>query len=374
MVNTLAAACVASLVTRIATHPVDTIKSRLQVGLRADQTSLWTAFARTIAGEGFWALYQGLPITLLFSVPGLAVYLGVYDAASLWLAGALGLPATGFVVATLAATAAEMLSALFWTPMEIIKTRQQVASRPLLRPCSGADDASAALLGDEDNDNNNGSNDGSHGAQDGSAHLRHPQRLSSDATSITVDPDQATHAGLHSDCGARDTPQDDAEPLDPITPPALVSAADHARAIYAAEGVAGFFKGYWLGLAVFIPYSVVYFVVYEQTKAAAAAIAIPPSRPPRLLTAWDIVACSALSSGIAALVSNVFDVAKTRWQAQAAGPAAQASGGSEQALCSAVWRGQSFMALVTAGAWARVAWAVPSAVISFTVYESLKAL
>ncbi|KAI8924764.1 mitochondrial carrier domain-containing protein [Entophlyctis helioformis] len=343
----LLASCVASAVTRILTHPIDTVKSRLQVGVNVgpatdvegqqqqqqQQQSLLPAFRHIIQTEGFMALMQGLPVTLLFSLPGLSVYLGVYDGASLWFARSLQLPIGGLIVSTLAATIAEMLSALFWTPMEIIKTRQQVA---------------VALPGAP-----------RHSHLDATSLGEHSPILSASNSSINS-------TNSHAECAES---AGDEEPRKP-TAFASRSALQHAQWIYANEGISGFFQGYWLGLAVFVPYSIVYFVVYEQLKAASATQFHHGVQ--EQLSTWDYTACSAVSAAVAALVSNVFDVVKTRWQARshAVTPAesAGAAGGSVLVMLKETGMGTVFLA----GAWARVAWAVPSAVLSFTIYEQLK--
>ncbi|KAJ1972014.1 hypothetical protein H4R34_005550, partial [Dimargaris verticillata] len=92
-----------------------------------------------------------------------------------------------------------------------------------------------------------------------------------------------------------------------------------ARHIGHTDGLAGFLRGYWLSLAVFVPHTVVYFITYEKLKVAWAKYSsLAPQSNSLVAPALPFYAylCSAtwaciLSTGI----SNVFDVVKTRWQA-----------------------------------------------------------
>lgn len=44
------------------------------------------------------------------------------------------------------------------------------------------------------------------------------------------------------------------------------SAWQIAKNIYKDDGWTGFFRGYWLGLAVYIPHSMIYFTLYEEVS------------------------------------------------------------------------------------------------------------
>lgn len=300
----LIASCLSSLITRVLTHPIDTVKSRMQCG---SGTSLVETTRLIVRMEGLLALYKGLPITLVFSLPGLSVYLCSYDLCSALLSEWTQLPVSGFVVSTLSATIAETLSGLFWTPMEIIKTRQQISM--IYAPGSALDSEEASVNESETNTETN------------------------TETDVPYSREYYEHVQYH-------------------------TAWEHIRSIYTDEGFSGFFQGYWLGLAVYVPYSIVYFIIYEKLK---------------LLTEYDnsyIVLISAIASLIAALVSNVVDVIKTRWQAQT-------HVRNEKTTVYQVVRlmiAEEGWAVFMAGASARCAWAVPSAIISFTAYENFKAL
>jgi solute carrier family 25 iron transporter 28/37 len=76
--------------------------------------------------EGPLAFYRGLPIAMFFSVPALSSYLWVYDTSKALLSasGVLGTEHSALVHAA-GAGMAEAVSGIFWTPMELIKNKQQ---------------------------------------------------------------------------------------------------------------------------------------------------------------------------------------------------------------------------------------------------------
>ena len=50
----------AGVVSRIICHPIDTIKSKLQVEVSADRASLSSVLSRTLRSEGMPGLYRGI--------------------------------------------------------------------------------------------------------------------------------------------------------------------------------------------------------------------------------------------------------------------------------------------------------------------------
>ena len=113
------------LVSRAATHPADTLKTRLQVagalGARGEAwRGLAAAAARTASQEGLVGFYRGLGAVLILSTPGTMAYYGGYELArravpeGLWgrdaLVGALAQVGAGAV----------------FTPMDVVKERLQV--------------------------------------------------------------------------------------------------------------------------------------------------------------------------------------------------------------------------------------------------------
>ena len=74
--------------------------------------------------------------------------------------------------------------------------------------------------------------------------------------------------------------------------------------------------------------------------------------------------CSGIAGAIAAFLSNIMDVIKTRWQVQT-------THSSIWVLIREMWQEDKWRTFLQ-GAEARVLWAIPNVVISFTVYEILK--
>ncbi|ORX99379.1 mitochondrial carrier [Basidiobolus meristosporus CBS 931.73] len=124
----IAASSVAALVARVCTHPLDTVKTRLQVSL-GSRESVVGAAQTILRKESSTAFYRGLPVALAFSVPGLSVYLTTYDYVKAKLSEVGGLGKDNAANHMISGLCAEVLSGLFWTPMEVMKNRLQVAER-----------------------------------------------------------------------------------------------------------------------------------------------------------------------------------------------------------------------------------------------------
>jgi hypothetical protein len=76
--------------------------------------------------------------------------------------------------------------------------------------------------------------------------------------------------------------------------------------------------------------------------------------------------CSGIAGAIAAFLSNIMDVIKTRWQVQS-----HTAHTSIWSLIKEMWQEDEWRTFLQ-GAEARVLWAIPNVVISFTFYEILK--
>ncbi|KAL2918607.1 hypothetical protein HK105_202008 [Polyrhizophydium stewartii] len=280
--SNLAFSSAAALVARSATHPFDTLKTRIQFSTQ--RTSLLGLAARVVRTEPATALFRGLGVTLLFSVPGTAVYLTTYDELKQRLgarAGVLG-GRDSLWVHALSGAGAEAVSGLFWTPMEVLKTKMQMGF----------------------------------GAQG-----------------------QAAAAG--------------SQPL---------TTARLAHDIFQAAGLRGFYRGYVLSQAVFIPYTMVYFVTYERLKRTWAAVWPTPARDDLPFAGY--LTCASASGAVAGAVSNVLDVVKTRVQVS--------SNRSALDVVAHMWRHEGGALAFTKGMLARIMWVTPSMAISVTVYELLK--
>lgn len=79
------------------------------------------------------------------------------------------------------------------------------------------------------------------------------------------------------------------------------------------DGFRNLYKGYWVTLWTFGPFSAIYFLVYEKMKDLIANIA---NTSPDALSFRQYLVAAATASGIAASVTTPFDVVKTRFQVQ----------------------------------------------------------
>ncbi|KAI8827267.1 mitochondrial carrier domain-containing protein [Fimicolochytrium jonesii] len=281
----------AAIVARTLAHPLDTLKTRIQFESAAGSSTSSVGHLRStvrniLRTESFTALYRGLPVALVFSVPALSVYLGAYDQSKVLLArwGGLG-DESSIGVHAVASCNAEILSGALWTPMEVLKNKMQVQ---------------------------------------------------------TVDGMSKRGVSTWSLC----------------------------RSIYARDGIRGFFKGYFLALGVFVPYTMTYFIAYEQLKRQADLFinkrtASVTTSTPKQLPFGAYMLCAGTSGALAGAVSNALDIVKTR---------RQAGGGTESAvtIIKDMWRNEGKWRAFGRGLAARVLWVTPTVTLSMSVYEILK--
>ncbi|KAI7878872.1 mitochondrial carrier [Lichtheimia hyalospora FSU 10163] len=291
----LFASSVAALAARVCTHPIDTIKTRLQVrstmndhGLASLKQVIVEPSASHQPAAVVRSLYRGLPVTLLFSVPALSVYLTCYETTKAYLhqhGGKRGYLAQDGMLNHLASgCAAEVAAGTLFTPMEVIKNRLQT---------------------------------------------------------------QKTQ-----------------------------SAASMARQIWKTEGIPGFFRGYWMGLAVFVPHTMTYFAAYEECKMAYARYFYDKNSRSENTDAAHLplkayLLCSGVASAIGITLSTPLDIVKTRWQISAAEQGAEFRQGP-LVIVKHMWQREGKWRAFTRGLVARIAWGIPTTAISMTVFEALK--
>lgn len=80
--------------------------------------------------------------------------------------------------------------------------------------------------------------------------------------------------------------------------------------IYKHDGITGFFRGYWMGVAVFLPHSVVWWSTYERTKEFLNS----KKTKGETMGPLDFGLASISASTSASVASNFLDVVKTRQQ------------------------------------------------------------
>lgn len=132
-----------------------------------------------------------------------------------------------------------------------------------------------------------------------------------------------------------------------------------AKNIYTREGPLGFYRGYWITIAVFLPHTVVYFVVYEQLKALW---------PVEEQTFLVFLICAAIAAALGIAVSTPLDIIKTRWQVSSQQVAYQ---GGPIKIAQELWQKEGQWRAFTQGMAVRIAWGIPVTTINMAVFEQL---
>jgi hypothetical protein len=302
------ASSAAAVVARVCTHPcriilnsfsenkvytnfvvsVDTLKTRLQVANEPIHLrTLPETYAKFIRTNSIASLYRGLPVSLIFSVPALSIYLSCYDFTSVYLDKSSSFSRNHSGNHLLSGFVAEVFAGLAFTPMEVMKNQLQTTKRS-------------------------------------------------------------------------------------------ESTVSLASRIWHAEGLQGFFRGYLLSLAVFVPYTMTYFAVYEKLKAYVARHYLPslsnsPIKSDILVSQLPFeayMASSTLACIIGITISTPLDIVKTRWQVSFSEQGTAYKGGPVY-IIKQMWQQGGYRAF-TRGMLTRICWGIPSTAISMTIYESIK--
>ncbi|KAK9481126.1 mitochondrial carrier domain-containing protein [Lipomyces japonicus] len=269
-ITTIAAAVAGAIGSRVAFHPLDTIRT-------LQQTSLATGYKLPIAH--YW---RGLPAAVGFTTPAFTIYLVSYREAKKDLAPYLGQDsAYNYVIS---GTIAELTSSLLWTPMEVVKGNMQVKS-------------------------------------------------------------DKTPGGTFA----------------------------MMKRMYQTQGLKGFYRGYWMGLAVFTPHSIVWWYTYESIKLRYKAGLSDSSSSD--LSATQYALASAAAGTTAGTVSNFLDVLKTRQQLAVADEIANLRPDDKLGLWKVaknlIQEAGLFRALFK-GLHVRLMYSLPSGVLSMVIVELLK--
>lgn len=118
---------------------VDTIKIRLQTTTmqRQNQKSLSSILNRLVFPhtnnknylQAYISLYRGLPVTLLFTVPALSVYLSCYEWTKQLLHKKMGIERDSAWSHLVSGCGAEVAAGTVFTPMEVMKNRLQTQKK-----------------------------------------------------------------------------------------------------------------------------------------------------------------------------------------------------------------------------------------------------
>ncbi|GAA6063734.1 hypothetical protein JCM10212_000773 [Sporobolomyces blumeae] len=122
----IAAASASAISARLCTHPLDTIRIRIQTA-----GAVIPPLRQLVPKPRLQNLYAGLPVAIGFSVPALSVYMLSYETTKRYIA-------ENFVskheqpsllqqlpIFVAAGTAAELASGAIWTPLDVLKSRLQ---------------------------------------------------------------------------------------------------------------------------------------------------------------------------------------------------------------------------------------------------------
>eukprot|EP01104_Vermistella_antarctica_P002735 TRINITY_DN12950_c0_g1_i1.p1 TRINITY_DN12950_c0_g1~~TRINITY_DN12950_c0_g1_i1.p1 ORF type:complete len:325 (-),score=50.49 TRINITY_DN12950_c0_g1_i1:137-1111(-) len=132
------AGSIAGLIGDGSVHPVDTIRTRLQVQRGNDGMYKNTAqsLRLILKQEGWRALYNGFGIVALFTVPAHALYFVSYEKTKALLAN----PETGKSGALAhfsAGLVADVVGASIWNPMDVVKQRLQLQKKMMEKGTTG---------------------------------------------------------------------------------------------------------------------------------------------------------------------------------------------------------------------------------------------
>lgn len=149
LTNQIIAGSVAGIFADIITHPISTIKTRLQVQGSGGGShgavvyrGVTHAMNQILKTEGLVTLYRGLGAVLVGAAPAQGLYFGGYETAKGFLGG--GQSGAGNFAAGICA---QLCGSLAWVPMDVIKERLQVEGQvKVANAYSGSFDALRKIL------------------------------------------------------------------------------------------------------------------------------------------------------------------------------------------------------------------------------------
>ena len=172
---------------------------------------------------------------------------------------------------------------------------------------------------------------------------------------------------------------------DPSVRGRYASSWDGVKCVFEREGLRGLYRGYFVTLGSFGPYSAIYFAAYEgfQARLAPAAGTTDGSSKTAATSGLVGVACGALGNVVACTLTNPLEMVKTRLQVQQAMLADAGGDVKPSRQFRYVYRGL-FDGLRTIareegvlagwkGLGSRIAYTAPNAALTFGLYSALKA-
>lgn len=115
-------------ISKLLTHPMDTIKAKMQVYQDKKFEGIMSIFKKTYSEEGIKGFYKGINISVVGSIPASGLYFGSYEYAKKNLLKGDFFKKHEAVSHLIGGMFAEAISCIFWVPIDIIKERRQVQS------------------------------------------------------------------------------------------------------------------------------------------------------------------------------------------------------------------------------------------------------
>jgi hypothetical protein len=113
-------------------HPIDTVRARLQVQHKKElYNGTIDAFKKIAKNEGIKVFYKGFGIVASFTVPAHGLYFLGYEMFKKVVSPDVPLSEKGALTNFGAGIFADVLGALIWTPMDVVKQRLQVEGKVL---------------------------------------------------------------------------------------------------------------------------------------------------------------------------------------------------------------------------------------------------
>eukprot|EP00761_Pharyngomonas_kirbyi_P002537 gb/GECH01002541.1/.p1 GENE.gb/GECH01002541.1/~~gb/GECH01002541.1/.p1 ORF type:complete len:333 (+),score=61.58 gb/GECH01002541.1/:1-999(+) len=245
-------------------HPLETVKTRMQSqaekgGLRKYRSTL-NAFTTIFREEGVKALYGGIGGTFVGSLPASAAYFTVYE----WMKNITTPLASSDLAESscylFAGALAEVAASTLCVPLEVVKLRMQLAqgSTAGVKPSPFSTVSTAA---------------------------GRTRRTTSTKDTLLVKENYRYRNVFHG-----------------------------LSQVYRLEGVAGLYTGLWATMVRDVPYSALYFLLYERLKQRVLLARTGSAMGD--LGAQDTLVVSGTAGGVAAFLSNPLDLIKTRMQTQ----------------------------------------------------------
>jgi hypothetical protein len=126
MILEILSSSISGLIARVACHPLDTLKSRLQSG-KYDNRSIFETIFKTYKVEGIKGFYGGLGAVLVGGVPGVCIYLTSYEMTKKKLSEHNSpLKNSTFAIYFSSGMIAEAICCLLFVPVDVVKERLQV--------------------------------------------------------------------------------------------------------------------------------------------------------------------------------------------------------------------------------------------------------